>query len=91
MFGLSHGQKGHFSENSIKSNLCLSCPKPLVKMTIPFCQCGYFHQVGPSEKSRFLVVHVQLGGSHSVCMRTPSYNYAHVVYLPPCCLLVAHS
>ncbi len=40
----------------IKMNLCLSCPKNLVKTTIPLGQCRHFNQVGASEKSCFLVV-----------------------------------
>ncbi len=39
-----------------KNNLYLSCPRPLVKMAIPFGQCGHFNQVGPFEKSHFLVL-----------------------------------
>jgi hypothetical protein len=44
----------------IKSNLCLSCPKHLVKTTIPLGQCEHFSQVGPSKNSCFLVVYVQI-------------------------------
>jgi hypothetical protein len=39
-----------------KKNLCLSCLKFLVKMTIPLDQCEHFNQVKPFEKSHFLVV-----------------------------------
>jgi hypothetical protein len=46
-----------YSNLSIKSNLiCLSCPRPLVKMTIPLDQCEHFNQVGPFEKLDFLIV-----------------------------------
>jgi hypothetical protein len=49
--------KRSFSSNVlIKSNLCLSCPRPLVKIIIPLGQCEYFNQVGPSKKSHFFVV-----------------------------------
>jgi hypothetical protein len=34
----------------IKHNFCLSCPKALIKITIPFGQCGCFNQVGPFKK-----------------------------------------
>ncbi len=48
------------SNVSVKSNSCLSCPKLLVNTTIPLGQCGHFSQVGPFEKSCFLVVNMQV-------------------------------
>jgi hypothetical protein len=54
MFGLSHGQKGHF--NQMFQIKVIHAPKPLVKMTILLGQCEHFGKVGPSEKSSFLVV-----------------------------------
>jgi hypothetical protein len=39
-----------------KNNLCLSCPMPLVKTIMTVGQCEHFSQVGPYEKSHFLVV-----------------------------------
>jgi hypothetical protein len=36
--------------------MCFSCPKHLVKMDIPFGQCGHLCQVGFYEKLWFLVV-----------------------------------
>jgi hypothetical protein len=46
--------KRSFSSNVlIKSNSCLSCPRPLVKIIIPLGQCEYFNQVGPSKKLLF--------------------------------------
>jgi hypothetical protein len=58
MFGLSHGRKGHFSQMSeSKVTLVFHVPKRLIKTTIPFGQCGHFNQVGPFEKSHFLVVY----------------------------------
>jgi hypothetical protein len=46
-----------YSNVLVKNNsTCLSCPRPLAKMTIPFYQCEHFNQVGPFEKSHFLIV-----------------------------------
>jgi len=46
-----------YSNVLVKNNSkCLSCLRPLIKMTIPFDQCEHFNQVGPFKKSRFLIV-----------------------------------
>lgn len=36
--------------------MCLSCPNPLVKMDITFCQNRHFDQVGPPKRSWFFIV-----------------------------------
>jgi hypothetical protein len=40
----------------VKCNMCFQCSKPLVKMDIPFGQCGHFYQVGLIKTLCFLIM-----------------------------------
>jgi hypothetical protein len=38
----------------IKCNMCFSCPLLLIKMDIPFGECGHFNEVGLLKSCDFL-------------------------------------
>jgi hypothetical protein len=54
IFSLTLGQKNHFNEMYWSNVTCFSCPKPLVKMAIPFGKCEHLGQVGLLNSHVFL-------------------------------------
>jgi hypothetical protein len=54
IFNFTLGHIYHFSETYWSNITCFSYPKPLIKMDIPFCQCGHFNQVGFLKSHDFL-------------------------------------
>jgi hypothetical protein len=58
----------------VKINSCLSCPKPLVKTTIPIGECEHLNQVGPFEKSHFLVV-----STHGSIFNCQIHDFVHIL------------